>query len=119
VTRKSRIDPEKGANGSGSDPATRAVELKPRPQEMDPASKPKSKKPAARKKASRGSKETTRKSAPSTKAGYEPSEEEIRIRAYFISERRMQLSLEGDSDNDWLEARRQLVEEAKRSANEN
>jgi hypothetical protein len=50
---------------------------------------------------------------------YEPTDEEIRIRAYFISERRKQLSLAGDSDNDWLEARRQLVEETNRSADRN
>jgi len=45
----------------------------------------------------------------------EPSEDEIRIRAYFIAERRMQLSLEGDSTHDWIEARRQLIEESRRN----
>jgi hypothetical protein len=34
------------------------------------------------------------------------------MRAYFIAERRMQLSLPGDSAHDWIEARRQLIEEA-------
>jgi hypothetical protein len=38
------------------------------------------------------------------------------MRAYFISERRMRAGLEGDSAHDWLEARRQLQDEAKRRA---
>jgi hypothetical protein len=42
----------------------------------------------------------------------EPSDEEIRLRAYFIAERRSQFSLPGSSDDDWIEARRQLLEEA-------
>jgi hypothetical protein len=41
----------------------------------------------------------------------EPSHEEIRMRAYFISERRHRLGLPGDSDSDWLEAKRQLLSE--------
>jgi len=49
-------------------------------------------------------------------SGHEPTDEEIAVRAYFIAERRLQLALEGDSDQDWLEAKRQLVEEAKRSS---
>ena len=46
----------------------------------------------------------------------EPSDDEIRLRAYFIAERRTQLCLEGDSTHDWLEARRQLIEEGKLSS---
>jgi hypothetical protein len=42
----------------------------------------------------------------------EPTDDAIRIRAYFIAERRHQLSLPGDSNHDWIEARRQLIEEA-------
>jgi hypothetical protein len=42
----------------------------------------------------------------------EPTDEEIRIRAYFLAERRVQLSLPGDSAHDWIEARRQLIEES-------
>ena len=44
------------------------------------------------------------------------SDEEIRLRAYFISERRRQNGVPGDSAHDWLEARRQLQEEAKHRA---
>ena len=43
-----------------------------------------------------------------------PSDEEIRLRAYFISERRRRFALPGDADSDWLEARRQLLSEAGR-----
>ena len=49
--------------------------------------------------------------APTSRRSGEPSDEEIRLRAYFIAERRMQLRLEGDSTHDWIEARRQLIEE--------
>jgi hypothetical protein len=41
----------------------------------------------------------------------ELSDEEIRIRAYFIAERRNRLELSGDSNTDWLEAKRQLLSE--------
>ena len=43
-----------------------------------------------------------------------PSDEEIRLRAYFISERRRRFALPGDADSDWLEARRQLLSETER-----
>jgi len=39
------------------------------------------------------------------------SDHEIRMRAYFIAERRHRLSLPGDSNSDWLEAKRQLLSE--------
>ena len=38
-----------------------------------------------------------------------PSDAEIRTRAYFIAERRMQLAIPGDSAHDWLEAKQQLI----------
>ncbi|PYJ69793.1 MAG: hypothetical protein DME75_10370 [Verrucomicrobia bacterium] len=41
-----------------------------------------------------------------------PSDEEIRLRAYFISERRRRFALPGDADSDWLEAKRQLLSES-------
>jgi hypothetical protein len=53
--------------------------------------------------------------AKSTKAStpriIEPTDEEIRLRAYFIAERRHRLDLPGDADSDWLEAKRQLLSE--------
>src|ERR1700739_3193536 len=42
------------------------------------------------------------------------SDEEIRLRAYFISERRHRLALPGDASSDWLEAKRQLLSETGR-----
>jgi hypothetical protein len=44
------------------------------------------------------------------------SDEDIRIRAYFISEQRRQRGIAGGSARDWLEARRQLQEEAGKNA---
>jgi hypothetical protein len=103
VAKKSKIETEKQANGQGSKP-------------NDAASNPKRKKPAPKKKAVRAIKPIAPKKASSSASIYEPSDEEIRIRAYFIAERRIQLSLQGDSNHDWIEARRQLVEEANRTA---
>jgi len=41
-----------------------------------------------------------------------PSDEEIRLRAYFISERRRRFGLLGDASSDWLDAKRQLLSES-------
>ena len=43
---------------------------------------------------------------------WEPPDEEIRLRAYFISERRRRFALPGDAESDWLEAKRQLLSES-------
>jgi hypothetical protein len=45
--------------------------------------------------------------APAAMAG--PTDEEIRTRAYFISERRRRFGLPGDANSDWIEAKRQLL----------
>jgi Protein of unknown function (DUF2934) len=42
------------------------------------------------------------------------SEDTIRLRAYFISERRRRFALPGDAESDWLEAKRQLLAEERR-----
>ena len=42
-----------------------------------------------------------------------PSQEQIALRAYFISERRQQLGWEGDHLSDWREAEQQLITESK------
>ena len=52
----------------------------------------------------------SKKTSPKTSAG-QPTDEQIRIRAYFIAERRHRLALPGDADSDWLEAKRQLLSE--------
>jgi hypothetical protein len=81
-------------------------------QGADVAPKPRQKKAAPKKKTVPAIEPTAAKKAPSVASTREPTDEEIRTRAYFIAERRIQLSLAGDSDHDWIEARRQLIEEA-------
>jgi hypothetical protein len=49
---------------------------------------------------------------PEARQTAEPSDEQIRMRAYFISERRRRFALPGDADSDWLEAKRQLLSES-------
>ena len=49
---------------------------------------------------------------PETGGPAEPSDDVIRLRAYFISERRRRFALAGDAESDWLEAKRQLLSEA-------
>jgi hypothetical protein len=115
VARKSQIEAEKQANGQGS-VAPRVAGAAAEPRAVDAVSKSKGKKPAPKKKNVRAVKPIAPKKVSSSASTYEPSDEEIRIRAYFIAERRIQLSLQGDSDHDWIEARRQLVEEANRTA---
>lgn len=44
------------------------------------------------------------------------ADEDIRLRAYFIAQHRALSGLNGDSASDWLEARRQLFDEASRLA---
>jgi hypothetical protein len=51
---------------------------------------------------------------PEAAQGGDASDEAIRIRAYFISERRRRFGLPGDADSDWLEAKRQLLSETGR-----
>lgn len=44
---------------------------------------------------------------------YDPTDEQIQMRAYFISERRRRFDLPGDANTDWLEAKRQLLAETR------
>ncbi|MCA1659071.1 MAG: DUF2934 domain-containing protein [Verrucomicrobiaceae bacterium] len=75
------------------------------------------KKPAAKKTGAKaGAKKTIVRRASKKSTGHEPSEEDIRLRAYFIAERRVQLSLDGDPAQDWLDARQQLIEELESAA---
>ena len=46
------------------------------------------------------------------RAAVDISDDDIRIRAYLISQRRLRLSSPGDAITDWFKARRQLLEEA-------
>jgi hypothetical protein len=114
VARKSKAETGKPADGKGSEPALGAAG----PDTKAAGTTPKSarKKPATTKKPARAKKPAAPKKARPSTAAHEPSDEEIRIRAYFIAERRMRLSLQGDSAHDWIEARRQLIEESRRAA---
>ena len=118
MARKSKIETKKQANGQGAEPAARGDDpsAAAEPKAIDTASKSRRKKATPKKKTIRAIKPVAPKKASSSASIYEPSDEEIRIRAYFIAERRIQLSLQGDSNHDWIEARRQLVEEANRTA---
>jgi hypothetical protein len=82
--------------------------------------------PAAKKRAAAsrksGAKKKSGDTAPKKRAGKprakaappaEPSDAEIRLRAYFIAERRLQHALQGDPAKDWLEAKQQLMDEAR------
>lgn len=101
MAKKSKIETEKQAEGSaGAEAKVTGAAPKPKRKKAAPKKKTAAIKPAALRKSS---------SSASTR---EPSDEEIRTRAYFIAERRIQLSLQGDSAHDWIEARRQLIEEA-------
>jgi hypothetical protein len=71
--------------------------------------------PAKKKKTEIPKKLATKQStSPAAKSAIEPTDEQIRLRAYFLAELRHKLSLPGDSNHDWIEARRQLIEEAGR-----
>jgi hypothetical protein len=92
------------ANGKMSAP-------EPKKRARASASPGKKKKPAAAKKPS--TKQPPASSAkPAASQPIEPTDDEIRLRAYFLAEHRLKLSLPGDSAHDWIEARRQLIEEA-------
>ena len=72
-------------------------------------------KPAAKKASSPRKKTASRKKSAPPKAASHISDEAIRTRAYFIAEQRERMSLPGDADSDWLEARRQLLAELSES----
>jgi len=93
-TEPANADVSEG-NGAAAKPARR-VPVKP--------------KKAATAGAKRATKRSVSKKA-SAGATSQPTDEEIRIRAYFIAERRHRLALPGDAHSDWLEAKRQLLSE--------
>jgi Protein of unknown function (DUF2934) len=94
VQNKNEAPPElKPVKTARARPATSRKSIAPRRKKNAPAQKAKVAMPA-------GAGTTAR-----------PSDEEIRLRAYFISERRRRFALPGDADSDWLEARRQLLSE--------
>ncbi len=112
MARKTKIETGK-ADVKGSEASPGSVDGSTGTASKAMAAAPKSKrKKAAPKKQPVRVKSTAPKKALSRNTRPEPSDEQIRIRAYFIAERRLQLSLHGDSAHDWIEAKRQLIEEA-------
>ena len=114
MAKKNKTDAEKKVVGlveSNSATGNGSATAGPKKKSRSVAAKPKTKKPAA-KKAPAGASRGPSKQESSPASLREPTDEEIRIRAYFLAERRLQLSLPGDSAHDWIEARRQLIEEA-------
>lgn len=101
--------PAEQAVASSANGKTSAPEPKKKPRATPAAAK--KKKPATTRKPATKQPGTAPAKPAVGRAG-EPTDEEIRIRAYFIAERRHKLSLPGDSNLDWIEARRQLIEEA-------
>lgn len=64
-------------------------------------------------KAATASDRTPAKSAPkATSKKPAPSQDEIAVRAYFISEQRQKIGRTGDHLSDWIEAEKQLKAEA-------
>jgi hypothetical protein len=113
VAKKSKTEPEKKVTdmASGSAAGNGNGVVAPRKKSSSAPVKPKAKKTSAKKTAPAAPRSASKK-APAASALREPTDDEIRIRAYFLAERRHQLSLPGDSAHDWIEARRQLIEEA-------
>jgi hypothetical protein len=109
VPKKTKIDQTIGASADDSTVAQPVAGVRaPSSQKRASSTKSGSVKKASKKKSPPRSGKAASKGA--TKS--EPSDAEIRLRAYFIAERRVQLAQQGDPAKDWLEAKRQLLEEA-------
>jgi Protein of unknown function (DUF2934) len=114
VARKTKIEIEKRADSADLSPVAGGPVsvIGSRSKSSVTISKPKKIKATPKKRKAATSKlAAAGKNQPSAMSA-EPSDDDIRLRAYFIAERRLRLSLPGDSANDWIEARRQLIEEA-------
>jgi hypothetical protein len=77
--------------------------------DKSPKRRPLAGRPPAKKTAAKRTKAPGKSRQP--KSTGEPSDEQIRTRAYFIAERRHRLGLPGDASSDWLEAKKQLLSE--------
>ncbi len=112
-------DPQNQSNGGTDHPRKRAVKKSALAKSAKATG---SAKPAGKERATTPRKTSTTRKPRSTAVGKSGanekiiSDEDIRMRAYFIGEHRMREGIAGDSAHDWLEARRQLQEEACSSA---
>jgi len=96
VAKKSKA----GATPSGKVSKAKARSTSSRPRKSPPAKK-------------RPAEKLASKAAPVPAAVFDPTNEQISMRAYFISERRRRFALPGDANSDWLEAKRQLLAETR------
>jgi hypothetical protein len=104
VAKKSKIVQDENRRSAANGP--------PLTEEKSNQKAPSKRSTSARKSPTTAKKKTAAKTKGSkAAAAIEPTDEEIRIRAYFIAERRHRLELAGDADTDWLEAKRQLLSE--------
>jgi len=111
--KKTAEDVNQPSPESGAPATTKKTAKRQTPQRATTAKKPP--KPSGIKDA----RERTAQISPSPQADVtpmpeDPSEDAVRLRAYFISERRRRFALPGDTESDWLEAKRQLLAEARR-----
>ena len=98
MAKKSKADA--GPSGKVSKAKATGRSTSSRPRKSPPAKK-------------RPSEKLASKVAPVPAAVFDPSNEQISMRAYFISERRRRFALPGDANSDWLEAKRQLLAETR------
>lgn len=99
--------------------STNLMAKKTTPEKTSLSAAPKPKKaPAKRKPSAKAASAPVPKPSPKKAAAAKPkpviaiSADDIALRAYFISERRQNLGWEGSPEGDWIEAKRQLEEEA-------
>ena len=108
--KKKTVEAERAGGGppeAGGSPAEMKIKKTPATRRTSTA-----KKSAAAPRKSATAAKTKAAVPPEPGQGAEPSDETIRLRAYFISERRRRFALPGDVESDWLEAKRQLLFEA-------
>ena len=75
--------------------------------------KPSGRSTSPRAKKSARAKKVESEAVPLPAPAFDPTIEQIEMRAYFISERRRRFALPGDANSDWLEAKRQLLSETR------
>ncbi|HZR79277.1 MAG TPA: hypothetical protein VFA58_08710 [Chthoniobacterales bacterium] len=92
-----------------TDPAETGKITKPKVRAKSTSAR--AKRPSAGKK--RAAESVTARATRPTAPGFALSDNQIEMRAYFISERRRRLDLPGDANSDWLEAKRQLLAETR------
>jgi hypothetical protein len=116
VARKSKNEADKQTDVPAADRADERAKTSRRPanKPRSTAAKAPKRKSPAKEKGAKAVASPRPESPDPASAATEPSDDAIRLRAYFLAERRARLSLPGDSAHDWIEARRQLLEEAGR-----